>query len=180
VHADMVALSLSNHLVGTGHPSHTGELLSSFRHGGSRTFTHPFDLSHAHVTERSHPKLHAHARAARRQWLHRHATVSSTAPARRAEQRLLSVRKVVLALTSTSAEIYLSMASAKELGDTRFILVPAGAVHPAEVCSRHYIVLHRGACRGELQARRERRRSLQVEDHVWFEDRWMVASLCDE
>jgi hypothetical protein len=21
---------------------------------------------------------------------------------------------------------------------------------------------------------------LQVEDHVWFEDRWMVASLCDE
>jgi hypothetical protein len=22
--------------------------------------------------------------------------------------------------------------------------------------------------------------SLTVEDHVWFEDRWMVASLCDE
>jgi hypothetical protein len=22
--------------------------------------------------------------------------------------------------------------------------------------------------------------SLQTEDHVWFEDRWMVASLCDE
>jgi hypothetical protein len=21
---------------------------------------------------------------------------------------------------------------------------------------------------------------LDVEDHVWFEDRWMVASLCDE
>jgi hypothetical protein len=20
----------------------------------------------------------------------------------------------------------------------------------------------------------------KVEDHVWFEDRWMVASLCDE
>jgi hypothetical protein len=20
----------------------------------------------------------------------------------------------------------------------------------------------------------------QIEDHVWFEDRWMVASLCDE
>jgi hypothetical protein len=20
----------------------------------------------------------------------------------------------------------------------------------------------------------------EVEDHVWFEDRWMVASLCDE
>jgi hypothetical protein len=22
--------------------------------------------------------------------------------------------------------------------------------------------------------------SSKVEDHVWFEDRWMVASLCDE
>jgi hypothetical protein len=21
---------------------------------------------------------------------------------------------------------------------------------------------------------------LRIEDHVWFEDRWMVASLCDE
>jgi hypothetical protein len=21
---------------------------------------------------------------------------------------------------------------------------------------------------------------LNIEDHVWFEDRWMVASLCDE
>jgi hypothetical protein len=25
-----------------------------------------------------------------------------------------------------------------------------------------------------------RRRPLHAEDHVWFEDRWMVASLCDE
>jgi hypothetical protein len=65
-------------------------------------------------------------------------------------------------LTSTSAEIYLSMAGAKQLGDTRFILVPAEAVRPAGVCSRHCIVLHLGACRGALQARRERRRSLQV------------------
>jgi hypothetical protein len=23
-------------------------------------------------------------------------------------------------------------------------------------------------------------RSVRGEDHVWFEDRWMVASLCDE
>jgi hypothetical protein len=23
-------------------------------------------------------------------------------------------------------------------------------------------------------------RALVIEDHVWFEDRWMVASLCDE
>jgi hypothetical protein len=76
--------------------------------------------------------------------------------------RQLSVRKVVLTLTSTSAEIYLSMVGAKQLDDTRFILVPAGVVRPAGVCSRHYIALHRGACRGELQAWWERRRSLQV------------------
>jgi hypothetical protein len=77
-------------------------------------------------------------------------------------RRTLSVRKVVPTLTSTSAEIYLSMAGAKQLGDTRFILVPTGAVRPAGVCSRHCIALHHGACRGGLQARQERRRSLQV------------------
>jgi hypothetical protein len=43
-----------------------------------------------------------------------------------------------------------------------FILVPDGAVHPAVVCSGHYIALHRGARRGGLQAWRERRSSLQV------------------
>jgi hypothetical protein len=72
------------------------------------------------------------------------------------------VRKVIPTLTSTGAEIYLSMAGAKQLGDSGFILVPAGAVRLAVVCSRYCIVLHRGACRGALQARRERRRSLQV------------------
>jgi hypothetical protein len=64
----------------------------------------------------------------------------------------LLVQKVVPTLTSTSAEIYLSMASAKQLSDTSFILVPVGAIRPARVCSRHYIVLNCGACRGELQA----------------------------
>jgi hypothetical protein len=59
-----------------------------------------------------------------------------------------SVRNVVPTLTSESAEIYVSMAGAKQLGDNGFILVPAGAVRPAVVCSRHCIVLHRGACRG--------------------------------
>jgi hypothetical protein len=33
-------------------------------------------------------------------------------------------------------------------------------------------------------AEEERRRAgwvdARIEDHVWFEDRWMVASLCDE
>jgi hypothetical protein len=43
-----------------------------------------------------------------------------------------------------------------------FILVPAGAVRPTVVCSGHYIALHHGACRGGLQAWRERRPGLQV------------------
>jgi hypothetical protein len=75
--------------------------------------------------------------------------------------RQQSVRKVVPTLTSTSVEIYLLMAGAKQLGDTSFILVPARAVHLAGVCLRHYIALHYGACRGELQAWQERR-GLQV------------------
>jgi hypothetical protein len=74
----------------------------------------------------------------------------------------MSVRKLVPTLTSTTTEIYLSMACAKQQSDTSFILVPAGAVCPAGVCSRHCIALHRGACRGELQARWERRQGLQV------------------
>jgi hypothetical protein len=62
----------------------------------------------------------------------------------------MSVLKVVLTLTIKSAEIYLLMAGAKQLSDTRFILVPAGAVRPAVVCSKHCIAfapwcLQRGA-----------------------------------
>jgi hypothetical protein len=74
----------------------------------------------------------------------------------------MSVQKVVPTLTSKSTEIYPSMAGAKQLDDTRFILVPAGNVRPAVVCSGHYIALHRVACRGVLQTRRERRLVLQV------------------
>jgi hypothetical protein len=76
--------------------------------------------------------------------------------------RQLSVRKVVPTLTSKSTEIYPSMAGAMQLGVTRFILVPSGAVRPAGMCSGHCIALHRSACRGVLQARRERRLVLQV------------------
>jgi hypothetical protein len=54
------------------------------------------------------------------------------------------------------------MAGAKQLATLGFILVPAGAVRPAGVRSGHYITLHRGACRGGLQAGRERRPVLQV------------------
>jgi hypothetical protein len=46
--------------------------------------------------------------------------------------------------------------------ETGFILVPAGAVRLAVVCSGHYIALHRGARRGGLQAWWERRHGLQV------------------
>jgi hypothetical protein len=74
----------------------------------------------------------------------------------------IAVRKVVPTLNSTSAEIYLSMAGAEQLSDTNFIMVPAGAVRPAGLCSGHCIALHRGACRGELQARLERRQGLQA------------------
>jgi hypothetical protein len=83
--------------------------------------------------------------------------------------RQLSVRKVVPTLTSKSAEIYISMGGAKQLGDTGFILAPAGAVRPAAVCSRHCIALHRGACRRGLQARRERRSGLQVLEVFFIE-----------
>jgi hypothetical protein len=46
--------------------------------------------------------------------------------------------------------------------DTGFILVPAGALRPAVVCSGHCIASHRGAHRGGLQAWWERRPGLQV------------------
>jgi hypothetical protein len=74
----------------------------------------------------------------------------------------VSVRKVVPTLTSKSAEIYLSMAGAKRHDDTGLSWFRPWAVHPAGVHSGRCIAPHRGACRGELQARRERRRSLQV------------------
>jgi hypothetical protein len=74
----------------------------------------------------------------------------------------LSVRKVVPTLTSRSAGIYLSMAGAKQLVTLGLSWFRLEAVRPAGVCSGHYIALHRGACRGGLQAKRERRSGLQV------------------
>jgi tRNA threonylcarbamoyladenosine modification (KEOPS) complex Cgi121 subunit len=46
------------------------------------------------------------------------------------------------------AEICLSMAGAEQSKDTWFILVPAGAVRPAAVCSGALYCLHCGARRG--------------------------------
>jgi hypothetical protein len=53
--------------------------------------------------------------------------------------RQLSVRKVVPTLTSKSVEIYLSMASARQLSDTGFILVPAGS-YVQQWCARGTIL----------------------------------------
>jgi hypothetical protein len=54
------------------------------------------------------------------------------------------------------------MAGAKQLVTLILFWFQPGAVHPAVVYSGHYIALHRGARRGGLQARRERRSGLQV------------------
>jgi hypothetical protein len=72
------------------------------------------------------------------------------------------VQKVVPALTSKSAEIGLSMDGAKQHYDTGFILVLVVGLCPARVRSWRCIARHCGARIGELQARWERRRSLQV------------------
>jgi hypothetical protein len=74
----------------------------------------------------------------------------------------LSVRKVVPTLTSTSTEIYLSMACAKQHDDTGFILVPTVGRISSRGCSRCFIPLHICACRVGLQVWRERRCGLQV------------------
>jgi hypothetical protein len=54
------------------------------------------------------------------------------------------------------------MVGAKQLVTLILSWFRPGAVRPTEVCSEHYIALHRGARRGGLQARRERRSGLQV------------------
>jgi hypothetical protein len=54
------------------------------------------------------------------------------------------------------------MAGAKQLVTLILSWFRPGAVRPAAVCSGHYIALHRGAHRGGLQARRERRSGLRV------------------
>jgi hypothetical protein len=86
----------------------------------------------------------------------------------------LSVRKVVPTLTSKSAEIYLSMAGAKQHNDTGLSWFRPWVVRPAGVRSGCCIASHCGACRGELQARRERSRSLQ-EPKVWL---WVEMCKC--
>jgi hypothetical protein len=75
---------------------------------------------------------------------------------------LVSVRKVVPTLTSKSVEIYLSMAGAKQHNDTGLSWFRPWVVRPTGVRSGRCIAVHRGACRGELQAKQERRRSLHV------------------
>jgi hypothetical protein len=74
------------------------------------------------------------------------------------------VRKVVPTLTSNERWDQPLDGSVLATKDTEFILVPAGAVRPAVVCSRHCIVLHRGARKGRLQAWGGRRPGLQVSE----------------
>jgi hypothetical protein len=76
--------------------------------------------------------------------------------------QVVSVREVVPTLASNKRWDQPPDGSVLATKDTGFILVPAGAVRPAVVCSRHCIAWHRGARRGGLQARRERRPGLQV------------------
>jgi hypothetical protein len=74
----------------------------------------------------------------------------------------VSVQKVVPTLTSTSAEIYLSMAGAKQHSDTDFILVlVVGRTSSKVVLKVLYCVAPWCLQRG-LQVWRERRTSLQV------------------
>jgi hypothetical protein len=72
------------------------------------------------------------------------------------------VRNVVPTLTSNERCDLPLDGPVLTTNDTGFILVPAEAVHPAMVCSGHYIALHCGARRGELQGWQERRPGLQV------------------
>jgi hypothetical protein len=68
------------------------------------------------------------------------------------------------------------MACAKQHNDTVLSWFQSWAVRPTRVCSGRYIAVHRGACRGELQARWERRRNLQVPE-VWLRQ---SANIVDE
>jgi hypothetical protein len=74
----------------------------------------------------------------------------------------LSVRKLVPTLTSKSAEIGLSMAGASNTMTGGLFWFRSWAVCAAGVRLWRCIAWHRGARRGELQARQERRRGLQV------------------
>jgi hypothetical protein len=74
----------------------------------------------------------------------------------------LSVRNVVPTLTSNERRDLPLDGPVLATSDSGFILVPAGAVRPAVVCSGHCIASHRGACRGGLQAWWERRPGLLV------------------
>jgi hypothetical protein len=58
------------------------------------------------------------------------------------------VRKVIPTLTSKSAEIYLSMAGAKQHNDKGLSWFRPWAVRPVGVRSGRCIAVHRGACRG--------------------------------
>jgi hypothetical protein len=51
------------------------------------------------------------------------------------------------------------------------------AMHPVSFCTS---LMHMGAFMLVMAEIFSELSSMPREDHVWFEDRWMVASLCDE
>jgi hypothetical protein len=79
---------------------------------------------------------------------------------------LLSVRNVVPTLTSISAEIYPSMVGAKQLKTQGLSWFWPGP-YVQQRCARGTVLLRTGVpVVGRLQARRERRRDLQVPSGV--------------
>jgi hypothetical protein len=72
------------------------------------------------------------------------------------------VRNVVPTLTSNEHRDLPLDGPVLATNNTGFILLPAGVVRPAVVCSGHYIASHHGARRGGLQAWQERCPGLQV------------------
>jgi hypothetical protein len=72
--------------------------------------------------------------------------------------------------------IYTVNTGAKQHNDTSLSWFRSWVVRPAGVRSGRCIAVHHGACRGELQARQEKRRSLRVPE-VWLRQ---SANIVDE
>jgi hypothetical protein len=70
------------------------------------------------------------------------------------------------------------MVGAKQLKTQGLSWFRPRAVRPAVVCSRHYIALHGVPVVGRLQARRERRRGLQVPGEVADDVVGELGSMC--
>jgi hypothetical protein len=70
------------------------------------------------------------------------------------------------------------MVDAKQLKTQDLSWFRPGAIRPAVVCLGHYIAQHRVPVVGRLQARRERRRGLQVPGRMIGMSSDVVGELC--